>query len=449
MGIINLKQERAERVREVRKTIGTAEVRGDGLTADEQRAIDTANERIDEINGELAEIESKRGGKPMTGAAARGMNSRDDSGTVYRTAPDAGDPGRSWFADVLAASKGDAEARDALSAFTRYTDDMERRTGLLVGTSTAGSEFAAPVLTDMGSGANIPRVYDRYYSAGAEALPLGQGAEFVVPQATTGALVQHTAEAGAVQFQDWVSATLTLDVQTIAGGVTLSQQFADLAPAFANAAIAADLGGKYGQAIESYAVTSTDTNAKGLEAIASVNAVVTTGTDLSVLWKAFLEAKYLLAGSGAYCEPDEIVINPLMWINILAAQGAPVAGTAIDGRPQGIKFPEGNAVNAWAMSNGKTLGEVGTIMGTPVIATPAVSNASNTDTDESRIYFVNRQLGHRIFVSPMRTRIATQVGVATLSPKVVVFGYLAQYAPHPKGVCAITGEAVEAVALGA
>jgi hypothetical protein len=101
------------------------------------------------------------------------------------------------------------------------------------------------------------------------------------------------------------------------------------------------------------------------------------------------------------------------------------------------------------MSNGKTLGVVGSIMGTDVIATPAVSNASGNDTDESRIYAVNRQLGHRMFTSPMRTRIATQVGIATLSPKVVVFGYIAQYSPHPKAVCAITGEAVEAVALGA
>ena len=72
---------------------------------------------------------------------------------------------------------------------------------------------------------------------------------------------------------------------------------------------------------------------------------------------------------------------------------------------------------------------------TPVICTPAVSNASGTDADESRIYLVNRQLG-RLFTSPMRTRIATQVGIATVG--MTLAGALRGPAVRVPLVCPIT-----------
>jgi hypothetical protein len=278
-----------------------------------------------------------------------------------------------------------------------------------------------------------------------ETLPLGQGSEWIVPAATTGSTVAATSEGGNVTFTNWVTAVKTLDVKTLAGGVTLSQQFADLAPAFANAAIATDLAGKYGQTFEQYALTSSDTNCKGLQQTASIGTVVTVGSDLSVLWRAILGAVTKIADTGSYSSPDCIVMHPLLLSNIVANQGkTPAAGTAIDGRPQGVKFPAGNAVNAYMEWNGSMLGDVGSIFGIPVIATPA-----NTveNTTEYRVYVLNRGLGHRVFATQMRTRLASQVGIGTLTPEVVVFGYVAQYSPHPAAIVQVNGTATAAAAL--
>jgi hypothetical protein len=371
--------------------------------------------------------------------------------SIYRTAPDAGDPGRHFVKDLIAASKGDSEAREMLEQHTRAVADIERRSGLTAFTATAGAEFAGPILSDMGAAALIPRTYGRPYldALGTEPLPLGQGAEFLVPEYTGTSTVAKTAEGGNVAFTDWVSATKTIDVQTIAGGVTISQQYLDLAPAFANEAIAVDLSNKYAAACEAYAITSTDTNAKGLAGTASPNTVVTTGSDLSLIWRAILAAKQQVADTASYVDADLVAMNSLMLSNIIAAAKAPAAGTAVDGRPESVRWPEGNLANARFNWNGSMIGMVGTIGGTPVVVSQAVPINAGAGTNESRIYVLRRGLGHRVFESPMRVKVASGVGIATLQPKIVAFGYLAQYAPKPKALSVVSGTATVVTALTA
>jgi HK97 family phage major capsid protein len=443
MNIIALKQERAATVKAMRTIHEKAETENRRKTATERAEFDRLDGVQVSLSEQIAAIEAGRNPERGIDPGSLTTLSVGTEEVIYRM--DAGAPKDSpnFLDDLYAEKRGDTAARDRLMANTRRAAEVEKRAGLTAFTATAGAEFAGPVLQT--GIALTPRTYGHNYlsALGSAPIVMGAGGVMYVPNATTASSVAEVAEDGAVVFTDWISAVIELDIATIAGGVTLSQQFRDLAPAAANASIASDLTNKYEQEQELYAVTSTTTNVKGLEAISGVNSVATTGTDLSLLWRAIVEGKIKLAGSGAYCQAEFIAVNPTMLGDLIGT--LPASGG--DLRPQ-LSFPESTASNPFGHWNGQTLGHVGSLAGTPLICTPAISTASATDTDESRIYIVNG-LGHQVFTSPMRVKLADQVGVANLQPRVVAFGYMAQFSPFPKAICAITGEAVEGVDLTA
>jgi HK97 family phage major capsid protein len=441
--IITLKRERAVALRGMRDLHEKAATEKRAKSNDERAEFDRLDDVQIALTGRIDAIESGRNpnARGIDGGSLTHRTTVGAEEVIYRM--DAGAPKDSpnFLDDLYAEKRGDTAARERLMANTRRAAEIEKRAGLTAFTATAGAEFAGPVLQT--GIALTPRTYGHNYLAalGTSPIVLGAGGVMYVPNATTASSVAETAEDGSVTFQDWVSAVIELDIATLAGGVTLSQQFRDLAPAAANASIASDLTNKYEMAQELYSVTSTTSNVKGLEAISGVNSVVTTGTDLSLLWKAVVQAKIQLAGSGAYCQAEFIAINPEMLGNLIG--DLPASGG--DLRPQ-LSFPESTAANPMGHWNGQTIGHVGSLAGTPLVSTPAISAA--TGGDESRIYVVNG-LGHSVFTSPMRVKLADQVGVATLTPRVVAWGYAAQFSPFPKAISVVSGEAVEAIDLSA
>ena len=237
-----LREERAELIQRATELTDLAEAEKRDLTSDEATEFDGKTTRLEEVDKEIKRYEKVASLKPELRAEdvnpvrdpvdllapARAKNPESEEKT-YR--PDKMGE-RSFLRDILYARQGSVEARNRLERnrqealdFHGWTDRdadeyVEQRD--MQAASTQGVEFLPPLyLSDLFV---EPNIAGRPLANALPTLPLPPtGVAITIPKLASGVAVAARSDAGTVQETDGVTATISHDVNEVAGQVDIGR----------------------------------------------------------------------------------------------------------------------------------------------------------------------------------------------------------------------------------
>jgi HK97 family phage major capsid protein len=181
----------------------------------------------------------------------------------------------SFFRDQLAARNGDAEARERLLTNAREVQDMlalEERD--MQNASTQGAEFLPPLY--LGDLWVEPSMAGRPFADALPKLPLPPfGTSISIPHLSSGVAVAARADAGTVQETDGVTASITHDVNEIAGQVDIGRIAVMRSDPGLDVIVSRTLVRRYNTYLDTQCLAGTGTapQHRGIRAVSGANAV--------------------------------------------------------------------------------------------------------------------------------------------------------------------------------
>lgn len=434
------------RLLESRKAIvdNAKEEAREDLSDEEDTEFRTITEKVKEWDGELSKFderiaeltaEMERDAKVTEGAAAvRRAQARVSSVNEARTYEKGN--GRSYFKDLMRASlrmDGDGESTARLE---RHALDVrvspEYRD--LSRTDGAGGYFVPPLWL-MSEYAELARAGRAVANlCNSQPLPAGTDSINIPTVATGGAVAIQTADNAAVQEVDLTDATINAGVKTIAGQQDVAIQLLDQSPVAFDQVIFNDLIGDYATKVDLQVIAGSNASGqvKGILGSTGITAVTYTDTSPTVgeLYSKLADAIQQVHTT-RFRAPTVIAMHPRRWAWFLASLDT-------SGRP--LITPGTSGQNNLGTFGGVVSQQVvGNIQGLPVVTDPNIPTNLGAGTNEDRILIMKSD-DLLLWESGIKTRVLPDVGSATLTVRLQVYGYIAFSAErYPKSVAVISG----------
>ena len=331
--------------------------------------------------------------------------------------------GRSFFVDLVNATRGDMEARSRLE---RHTSEVALERRDLSTTVTAGGNFVPPqYLGEMY--AELPRPGRPFADAIGSRPLMATGMNLTIPRITTGTTeVNQAGDNAAVSETDIVEALLTVPVRTIAGQQDLSQQLFDRAEPGMDSVVFSDLRRAYDAQLDNQLLNGTGANNHiGIRAVASVNAVtfttpVTAAACVPKIYDAIQQIE-----SNRFTQADMIVMHPRRsaWLASNLSSTFPL-------------FQLGSLTQA---SGTQDVGMATSIGGLKVVRDGNVRTQDGAATNQDEIYVVSSS-DLILWEGPLQARVMPEVGSGTLTVRLQLFAYSAfASGRQPKAISVISG----------
>jgi HK97 family phage major capsid protein len=330
--------------------------------------------------------------------------------------------GRSFFIDMVNATRGDIEARLRLE---RHTKDVAEYRDIST-TVTAGGNFVPPQYLGQ-LYAELPRPGRQFADAiGSQAL-MSTGMNITIPRITTGTSVANQAgDNAAVSETDIVEALLTVPVRTIAGQQDVSQQLFDRAEPGIDQVIFSDLRRAYDAQLDSQLLNGTGANNHvGIRSVATVNTVtftspVTAAACVPKVYDAIQQIE-----SNRYTQADLIIMHPrrAAWLASNLSSTFPL-------------FQLGTLNQA---SGTQDVGMTTSLGGLKVVRDANVRTQDGAATNQDEIYVVSSS-DLILWEGPLQARVMPEVGSGTLTVRLQLFAYSAfASGRQPKAISVISG----------
>lgn len=425
------REQRAVNTQPANDLIATAETEGRELTADEFAQVRKVSEANADIDARIATL--------VDLAQANATASRTApvyGGAVVRTAPttysERGD--FSHIRDSIAAQlRNDQQAWDRLR---RHGAEVLVESRDLTRVDGAGGEFVPPLwLVDMYG--DFPRA-GRVIANLCTQLALPGGTDSInLPRITTGPQVAvQTADNGAVQETDMVTATVTAPVRTIAGQQDLAIQLIEQSP----------LGGGmdrliYGQLAADYERvlgvqiwngSGAAGQVLGLLQLSGTNSVSYTDASPTVpeLYLPLAQAVSQVH-TNSFVPADAIVMPPRRWNWMMSALDT-------SNRPLVVPNANGPYMAIGQQDASAAAGPVGSVLGLPVYLDATGPLTLGAGTEDAIL--IARWSDSVLMEGAVNTRVLPDVGSGTLTVRFQLYRYVAfTGGRRPLSVSKITG----------
>lgn len=354
---------------------------------------------------------------------------------VYR--PD--NHGTSFFRDMLAAKAGDAEARKRLDTNAAMAvDDYKSRLGIdyrdMQNLSTQGAEFIPTIyLNELWV---APSIASRPFADALPGYPLpATGTTLSLPQLSSGVSVAGRADAGAVSETDGVTASITHDVNEIAGQVDIGRISVFRSEPGLDMVIGQTLVRRYNAYLDTQCLSGSGTapQHRGIRAVASINTVTytdATPTAAELVPKVYDAIQKIAVARAGEVFADTIVMHPRRsaWLASNLSSTFPL-------------FQQGMLNQA---SGTQDNGFADTFAGLRVILDSNVGTTYGTGTNEDEIYVVARQDMY-LAEGPLFSRVFEDVGSGNGLIRYQVFAYSAFLSKrYPGSITVISGTGLAA-----
>lgn len=347
--------------------------------------------------------------------------------------------GQSFFKDLMNQGR-DPSASLRLS---RHQDEMrveQPEKFDLSSTDSAGGYLVAPLYLQ-NELVTVARPHRAAVDAiGTRALPPNTDS-INIPTIDTGTAVElQSSDNSSVQETDATFSTVAADVKTIAGMQDVSRQVVDRGVPSTDQVIFSDLVADYARRFDSWVITSSTSNAKGLLDVSGTNAVTYTDTTPTVaeLYPKLASCFNEIA-TNIYAPGNLILMHPRRWAWMLSA---------LDGSNRPLIAPAANNPQnaSGTMSSIGAEGAVGSLFGLPVVLSANIPTNKGTGTNEDRIIVLRREESF-IFedeAGPYLERF-DDVGSSTLTVRFRIHQYVAQcHARRPKSISILSGSGCSA-----
>lgn len=334
---------------------------------------DAAHQRSVEAVERAERIEEARAALPVEDEPAD-VKVVSEPLTYEREAP------HSIFRDLVSAQKGDVSASGRLE---RHMTEMrvENRTSSLVAGTDADGGYLVPPVWLQNEFVTLARPGRKLVDAvGTQPLPPNTDS-INIPTMDTGTAVAAQTEANGAQDTAATFGTVSGAVQTIAGIQNVSQQLVDRSIPGVDQVIFGDLTRAYASQLETAFVSSSTTNAKGLDQLSSTNSVTYTATTPTAagLYPKIADAIQQVA-TGIYEPATHIFMHPRRWAFLLASSDS-------QNRPLVTPYAP---MNAAADQQGVVAeGPVGSLQGLPVLTSANIPTTKGAGTNEDEIFVVS------------------------------------------------------------
>lgn len=374
---------------------------------------------------------------------------RADAGVSFDRVSVTGEPAtyqrggpHGFFADAVAATSGDLDAAERLRRNQREVADARGRDSYSLDTTLPINGGALVMPTYLGDAfAAIARGGRPAATAiGIRPLPAGTDSLVIPTMATGTTTAAQGNENTAVSNTDATFATVTADVQTIAGMQDVSQQLVDRAVPGIDEIIFRDLAADYVALHERQVINGTVANCLGLLQVSGTNAVTYTDTGPTVgeLMPKVADAAQRISSS-AIVPPSVIVCHPRRWGWMLAA-------TDTTGRPLVSPAPAHGPANALAVAGPVAAeGVVGQLAGLPVVTSASIPTNLGGGTEDAIIIAAGPEC--YIWEAPDGPFLETfrDVGSASLTVRFRLHNYVAQaFGRRPLAISKINGTGLAA-----
>lgn len=270
-------------------------------------------------------------------------------------------------------------------------------------------------------------------------LPLPEtGMSVVVPKVTTPTVVgTQSTQATALDTQDLVDTSITVPVTTVGGYVPVAKQAIERG-IMTEELIFGDLAAAYAAKVDSIAITAA-------LAQASTNTITYTDSSPTVaeLWPKLADAAGKVR-SQRFSGPTAFVMSPTVWAWLQAA----VSST--DSRPLLVPSTAGPTNAMGVMNSAEYAGNVGSILGVPVVLDANLPSNLGTGTNETTILVADWRDS---VIMESNGGVPTQLrfdadGGSKLSVNLVAYGYHAvTFARQPASISKIVGTGLIVPAL--
>jgi len=346
--------------------------------------------------------------------------------TELRTEPYRKGGVNSYFKDLADAPKGKREAIDRLVENDRHRADMEKRAGTTT-VAGAGGEFAPP-LWQIDQFVALARP-DRPFADLVNNIAIPKEISSInIPKVTTGTLTgTQSTQNTAIANQDIVTTSVSTNITTVAGGVTVSRQILDQSPISMDDLILGDLARDLAGKIDA-AVIAAVAGVSGLNAITYTNASPT-----SLLLAGQVQQAIDQVHLNLYRPARAIVMRPDRWGRLIAAQDT-------TGRPLVVPNSAYGVMNGLGVADGQNAqGVAGTFRGLPVYLDAQIPTNLGAGTNQDEV-FVLDQTQINLYESAVTAEAFEQTYANTLSVFCRIYEYYGIIANRlPKAISLITG----------
>ena len=351
--------------------------------------------------------------------------SRSSGGAYHVYRPDGGP---SFFRDLVASGRGDADAADRLRANERMSyETLDGSSG-----ATSFGSFAPPrwIIDEVAEKARAGRVIPGLVR---EAGP-PTTTSMTIPRVTTGASVAaQTADNATISETDWVTAQLTRTTVTIAGMQDVAVQGVELADPGVDRLIFADLQAAYNAELDRQCLNGSGGSGEllGIMQVSGTNGVTYTDADPTVgeLYPKLANA-ISQVHTGRFLPPEAIVMHPRRWAWITAA---------LDTTNRPLVTPDAGGTNAVAVFNRVAAdGQVGELQGLPVYTDPNIPTTLGAGTEDEIVVFRGSDM--LLYEGPIRAEVFRDIGSSTLTIRFRLYSFVNFFAGrYPVGISEITG----------
>ncbi|MDN5861563.1 MAG: phage major capsid protein, partial [Pseudonocardia sp.] len=321
-------------------------------------------------------------------------------------------------------------ARDRRARNARPVADEHRA---LSGTDGAGGDYVPPAyLVDQW--VRLARA-GRVVADQVTHQPLPAGTDTInLPRMVTGtATAAQASQNTAIQQTDATTDTIAANVETIAGGQTLSLQLVEQSPVAVDDLVLGDLLADLAVKVDTFTINNNAAGKRGMINVTGVNSITYTDATPTVgeLYAKIADAVQQIH-TGRFLPPSKIFMHPRRWAWLLAA---------LDTQTRPLVVPVAQMPqNAIAAMGGVAAeGLVGSLQGLPVFVDPNLPTNLGAGTNEDRIV-VTRAEDVILYESLPRAEVFREVLAAQMSIFVRVYEYAAIHAGrYPKSISVISG----------
>lgn len=340
---------------------------------------------------------------------------------------------RSFFSDLLSQKSGDIEARDRLARNREEALDHYKQTvGIdyrdMSNTSTAGAEFLPTIyLNDLWVAPNIAK---RPFADAVPKYPLpATGTTLSIPHLSSGVSVAGRSDAGSVSETDGVTASITHDVNEIAGQVDIGRIAVNRSAPGLDMVIGETLVRRYHAYLDTQLLSGTGTapQHRGIRAVSGANSTTWTETTPAGTTglKKIYEAISEIAETRIENEADMIIMHPRRadWLASTLSTSVPL-------------FQQGSLMQA---AGTQDAGFIETFAGLRVIRDVNVGTTYGAGTNQDEIYVVC-STDLYLAEGPLFSRVFEDVGSGTGLIRYQVFAYSSFLSKrYPSAISIISG----------
>lgn len=409
-----------------------------GELRDELRSLDETRADLEQRVADLEEDETRKAAAAELAKTVGAPKENRNVQTVTVTnEPDIYNEHseHSFFADALAAPKGNAAAQDRLARHQAHETKLETRD---IGTSAAGALVVPQYLTNLFA-ENLTA--GRPFLNAVQSLPLpNEGMTINIPRGTTATSVAaQSAENAALDETDFDETTLTVNVRTYGGQQDVSRQAIDRGRGV-DSIIYADLVAQYAATSDADAIAADGTSGThlGVLSVSGTNAVAYTDASPTVAecYPKIADAIQRV-NSNRYMPADLIVMHPRRWGWFMSN---------VDSSSRPLVVPAANMPqNAFGVGTNGGVGVVGQIMGVTVVVDANIPTTLGGGTEDAILVMRASDAIIMEEASAPRRFEFEQTAGGNLTVKLGVFGYQAFTAGrYPTGISKITGTGLAA-----